>query len=223
MGAIVERGKFQRQIKLPLSQSLRMCRNSITIRLGRSAVTASGIFLGVAFLCYVMVSVSAIAVQERQEAAKFVVDKDPSVQARAIWLVIMSLLVATLGIVNAMLMAVTERYKEIGTMKCLGALNSFIVRLFLLESGLLGLAGSVSGAVAGLGVAALVYGAKFGFATVAAIGATAPLHVSGHPIGFWWATLGSVVMGTALAVVAALYPAWLAAKMQPAAALRSEI
>ena len=47
----------------------------------------------------------------------------------------MSLLVCTVGITNSMLMAVTERFKEIGTMKCLGALDSFVVVLFMLESG----------------------------------------------------------------------------------------
>ncbi len=52
---------------------------------------------------------------------------------RMIWLVVMSLLVCTVGITNSMLMAVTERFKEIGTMKCLGALDSFVVLLFLLE------------------------------------------------------------------------------------------
>ena len=44
------------------------------------------------------------------------------------------MLVAFVGVLNAMLMSVTERFREIGTMKCLGALNSFIVKLFLIES-----------------------------------------------------------------------------------------
>ena len=48
-----------------------------------------------------------------------------------------------------MLMAVTERFQEIGTMKCLGALDRFVVRLFLLESGFQGLAGALIGALIG--------------------------------------------------------------------------
>ena len=57
----------------------------------------------------------------------------------------MSLLVCFVGITNSMLMSVTERYKEIGTLKCLGALDNFIVKLFLIESGLLGFFGSLGG------------------------------------------------------------------------------
>jgi hypothetical protein len=50
------------------------------------------------------------------------------------WLMSLALLVAFVGILNAMLMSVTERFREIGTMKCLGALDSFIIKLFLIES-----------------------------------------------------------------------------------------
>ena len=50
------------------------------------------------------------------------------------WVVGLALLVAFVGIVNAMLMSVTERFREIGTMKCLGALDGFIVKLFVIES-----------------------------------------------------------------------------------------
>jgi len=52
---------------------------------------------------------------------------------------ILSLLVCAVGIVNAQLMAVTERFREIGTMKCLGALDRFVLRLFILEAGMQGL------------------------------------------------------------------------------------
>ena len=48
-----------------------------------------------------------------------------------------------------MLMSVTERFREIGTMKCLGALDTFIVKLFLLESTFQGLAGTSAGIVIG--------------------------------------------------------------------------
>jgi ABC-type lipoprotein release transport system permease subunit len=64
---------------------------------------------------------------------------------RETWLVIMSLLVCAVGITNSMLMAVTERFREIGTMKCLGALDLFVVELFLLESGLMGVIAAAAG------------------------------------------------------------------------------
>jgi ABC-type antimicrobial peptide transport system permease subunit len=73
----------------------------------------------------------------------------PSQQQKSSWLVVMSLLVSVVGITNSMLMSVTERYKEIGTMKCLGALDNFIIKLFLLESGMLGFFGSLFGAIIG--------------------------------------------------------------------------
>jgi putative ABC transport system permease protein len=56
----------------------------------------------------------------------------------------LSLLVCVVGIVNAQLMAVTERFREIGTMKCLGALDRFRLRLFLLEAGMQGLVGAAA-------------------------------------------------------------------------------
>ena len=49
-----------------------------------------------------------------------------------------------------MLMSVTERFREIGTMKCLGALDGFIVKLFLIESLFQGMAGTVMGVLLGL-------------------------------------------------------------------------
>src|SRR5207249_6359232 len=70
-----------------------------------------------------------------------------------LWLVGLSLIVCTVGIANSMLMSVTERFKEIGTMKCLGALDGFIVKLFLMEAGMLGLLASLMGWLVGfLGV-----------------------------------------------------------------------
>jgi ABC-type antimicrobial peptide transport system permease subunit len=144
-------------------------------------------------------------------------------QARIIWLAAMSLLVATVGIVNSMLMSVTERYKEIGTMKCLGALDTFIVRLFLLEAGLLGVLGSVAGAVAGAGLMMLVYARRIGWQGVVASWTETALMLGSWSVALWLAILLAIAIGGGLSVLAALYPAWRAAKMPPAAALRSEI
>ncbi len=58
---------------------------------------------------------------------------------RNTWIIVISLLVTIIGISNAMLMSVTERFREIGTMKCLGALSNFVRRMFLIESALAGL------------------------------------------------------------------------------------
>ncbi|NLF29561.1 MAG: ABC transporter permease [Planctomycetes bacterium] len=130
------------------------------------------------------------------------------------WIVTIALLVTVIGIANAMLMSVTERFREIGTMKCLGALGSFIRRVFLIESSLIGAAGSVGGALFGMVFSTAAYSVTYGPALV----------VSGTA----WASLVlyllfSVAVGMALSVLAAIYPAHFASNMAPAAALRSNI
>jgi len=207
---------IQRQINLPWRQAFLMSKNSILIRLGRSIITASGIFLGSAFLASVLTSSAILRGQpEGLEAGQ---------AARNIWLVVLSLVVATVGIVNAMLMAVTERYKEIGTMKCLGALDVLVVRLFLLESGMLGTLGAVLGTALGFGAAALIYLARFGGAAFSRMGVAIVIGQGAHSgIALWPALVIAVALGGFLSVIAAIYPAWRAAKMPPAAALRVEI
>jgi putative ABC transport system permease protein len=208
---------IQRQINLPWSKALCMSKSSVLIRLGRSVITASGIFLGTAFLAAVLTSSAILRGQPE--------GLEPGQAARQIWLVTLSLLVATVGIVNAMLMAVTERYKEIGTMKCLGALDLLVVRLFLLESGMLGTLGALAGTIVGFAAMALVYLARLGTAAFTQMGpAIVFRHGAGHGgIPLWGALLLNIVLGGLLAVLAGLYPAWRAAKMPPAAALRVEI
>src|SRR5690606_38649039 len=74
--------------------------------------------------------------------------------------------ITVIGIANAMLMSVTERVREIGTMKCLGALSGFVVKLFLIESSLLGLVGAILGCLVGLLFSILIYAVSFGFGRV---------------------------------------------------------
>jgi ABC-type antimicrobial peptide transport system permease subunit len=215
---------MEKQIVLPWSRALQMTRENIFVRLGRSAITASGIFLGIAFLTAVLFGAAAQRVAAKMELEKLGLQHETSeFQARIIWLAAMSLLVATVGIVNSMLMSVTERYKEIGTMKCLGALDTFIVRLFLLEAGLLGIIGSALGAVVGAGIMMLVSAGRIGWAGVIKAWATHAIEFApGSGLPMWLAFILTVVTGGTLAILAALYPAWRAAKMPPAAALRSE-
>lgn len=204
-GASRPEKSVERQISLPLREAFRICIRNILIRLGRSAITASGVFLGIAFLMSVLTSQALIAALG--------VQIDPSLQARQGWLVKMSLLVCAVGITNSMFMSVTERFREIGTMKCLGALDSFVVRLFLIESGLLGLAGSIAGVIVGFGVMMLLSMVKEG----AAIWARLDYLLLLRNLAF------SVAAGVILSIVAAVPPAIKAARMPPAAALRTEV
>jgi putative ABC transport system permease protein len=214
---------IEKQIVLPWSRALQMTRENIFVRLGRSAITASGIFLGIAFLSSVLFGAAAqriIADMDKERLGLSVSASDA--QARVIWLACMSLVVATVGIVNSMLMSVTERYKEIGTMKCLGALDSFIVRLFLLEAGLLGLLGSAFGAILGSGIMTLVYLSRIGWAGVGKAWVAPAIDTGSWALPLWLGVIISLLIGAILSIMAALYPAWRAAKMPPAAALRSE-
>jgi len=214
---------IEKQIVLPWSKALEMTRENIFVRLGRSAITASGIFLGIAFLSAVLFGASASRLMAELDLERIGLEHEAGeLQARIIWLAGMSLVVATVGIVNSMLMSVTERYKEIGTMKCLGALDTFIVRLFLLEAGLLGILGSALGALAGAGVMMLVYIGRLGGGGVAKAWVTPAVHLGGGDVPLWVSIVASVLIGGILSILAALYPAWRAAKMPPAAALRSE-
>lgn len=135
---------------------------------------------------------------------------------RSIWIVSISLLVTVIGIANAMLMSVTERFREIGTMKCLGALSAFIRRIFLMESSLMGLVGGVTGALTGFVFSFVVYAVTYGIGLVGV--------ATGKQLGllviYFFA---SVLVGIVLSVVAALYPARVASHMVPADALRSNI
>jgi hypothetical protein len=142
--------------------------------------------------------------RQKAEQAKF----------RTLWIAIISILVTVIGISNALLMSVTERFKEIGTMKCLGALSGFIRRLFLIESALIGFCGSVIGMLAGGLLPIVVFGFSFDFHTV----------LGQLNYGLLLAmAVGSVATGALLAMVAAIYPANFAARMMPASALRTNI
>lgn len=192
--------KIDRQISLPMNQAMKIALRNITIRLGRALITGAGTMLGIAFLMSVFTS-SLV-----QQALG--VTMTAAQQQKSSWLVVMSLLVSVVGITNSMLMSVTERYKEIGTMKCLGALDNFIIKLFLLESGFLGFFGSLFGAILGAS-----------FILITKIGAWG--HLDWGRLMLYW--LVCVVIGTVLSIVAAMGPAIRAARMQPADAMRTEI
>jgi hypothetical protein len=68
----------------------------------------------------------------------------------------------------------------------------------------------------------LVYAGRLGWGRVVSCWGETALEVGGRGVPFWLAALLAILIGGVLSVMAALYPAWRAAKMPPAAALRSE-
>lgn len=211
------RGTIGQQIELPFSESIRISYQSLMLRFGRSIITTAGITLGIAFLVFVVISneiaTSTVGGGASEQLMDLGEEQETGISTKDKWLIIMSLIVCVVGITNSMLMSVTERFREIGTMKCLGALDHFVVILFLLESGFQGFAGALVGALIGL-VASLLMGlANFGLD----IFMDFPL----LSILLW--ILGGSVLGMLLAVVGAAFPAWRAAKLPPAEAMRTEV
>lgn len=215
-----------KQVVLPWRQSLRICAAGIRVRLGRSLLTLLGVVLAVAFMTSVMTT-SRITdhVQGSGDAnTLFILAKatgldvnNPAARhdqrVRDLWLMTLSVLVALVGITNSVLMSVTERFREIGTMKCLGALDSFIVRLYFLESGFAGLIGAGLGAPIGILLAVVRMAWSLGWGALEG----ARLLTEGL------LTFGvALVIGTLITIVAAIYPAYVAARMQPVEAMRAK-
>ncbi|GCE77514.1 ABC transporter permease [Cellulomonas biazotea] len=117
----------------------------------------------------------------------------------------LSLLVGGIGVMNIMLVSVTERTREIGLRKALGAPPWAIRRQFLVEAGVLGLAGGVLGAVLGIVGARVLPGLLD--TTVVVSGA---------------AVAGSVLVALVIGLVFGVYPATRAARLAPIDALRAE-
>ena len=215
---------MKRLIALPFRKSVEIAFQSIRVRFFRSLVTTMSLVLAVAFLCYIrtcndfaqgmLVDGEVESYQILVKAGYDVVVGDSSIatSAKQRWIVILSLMVCIVGIINAQLMSVTERFREIGTMKCLGALDRFIVRLFVLEALMQGVVGSVVGSLLGLLAAAVSSALTLGIGVFSTI--LWPL------IGY--SILLSIVTGTGLSFIGVIYPAIIAARMQPVEAMRLE-
>ena len=215
---------IHRQVVLPWGKSFEIAFNSIRVRFFRSLITTMSLVLAVSFLSFVSVSTDVAngllatgdpalrqaLIRSGYDLAPEDTTADSSPKQR--WIVALSLLVCVVGIVNAQLMAVTERFREIGTMKCLGALDRFILRLFLLEAFMQGLAGAAIGALAGALFAIAGNTLNHGLQALATSSAADMAASIALAVG----------VGCLLSVVGVLYPAFVAARMQPVEAMRVE-
>jgi len=120
-------------------------------------------------------------------------------------LVAISVVVGGIVIMNIMLVSVMERTREIGVRKAIGARRRDILTQVLIESATLSTVGGAFGVVVGIAVAFL-------------IAAVSPLPAAVSPV---WASVG-VALGLSVGVVAGVYPAWRASKLDPVDALRHE-
>jgi putative ABC transport system permease protein len=117
---------------------------------------------------------------------------------------IIALVIASLGIANALLAAVRERRREIGVLKAIGARDVDILRIFLLEAGVLGLLGGLLGTAAGYAVAALVAEVVSGYLRGQGLVGVSP-SVPGLVIA------GGIIGSGLLALLAGIVPAMRAA------------
>lgn len=132
-----------------------------------------------------------------------------------------SLLVAGIGIMNIMIVSLMERTREIGILKALGMKNRTVLTIFLCESLIIGLIGTVIGIAFGLGVATAF--SRIGFSGGMTSGNTvATGRMSITPVLTPTVFIGSLAFGTLVSVIFAVYPAWRASKLKPVDALRYE-
>jgi putative ABC transport system permease protein len=115
------------------------------------------------------------------------------------------LVVGSIVIMNIMLVAVAERTREIGIRKSLGARRRDILAQFLVESATL----STIGAALGIGL---------GFVLARVVAALSPLPASVAP----WSIVAAIVLGAGVGIVAGVYPASRASRLDPITALRAE-
>ncbi|MGI0074628.1 MAG: ABC transporter permease [Nitrosotalea sp.] len=129
---------------------------------------------------------------------------------------IIALVVGAIGIVTTLYNSVTERIREIGTMKAIGAQNTTILALFLVEAALIGVIGASLGVVIGIGGGYIMSIAT----TTAPTGGGPPVHIP--PIFVLMDLIKVWLLSLALSIMAGIYPAWKASKLSPMVALRRE-
>lgn len=174
-----------------------MAMSSLRLRMGRTMLTLLTVAACCAFLLFLLTTPAA---------------EDPA--DRQMWslMITLSLVVSAAGVLNTMLMSVTQRYREIGTLKCLGALDGFVLLSVMMESALLGLAGALIGIVLGL-----IFSLLLGL-----LGSGMEVFTLAYWSGLYWKIALSALVGLCLTSLGAAAPAIIAAKMPPVEAMRGE-
>jgi putative ABC transport system permease protein len=124
-----------------------------------------------------------------------------------------SLLVGAVGIITTLYTSVNERIKEIGTMKAIGAKNSFILSLFMSEALLIGLMGSTLGILMGVMGAYIMTDFAPGTPGGGAAAHISPIFIPHDILNVW-------ILSVILSLAAGIFPAWKASRLSPLEALR---
>ncbi len=128
----------------------------------------------------------------------------------------LALAVASLGIINTLVMAILERRREIGIMKAIGASDRDVKRLFFAEAAGMGIGGGLLGVLLGW-----LIGRAINFGTTLYL-QSQQLPAEDIWLVPWWLILGAVVFAVLVTLVSGLYPAARAARLDPVEALRYE-
>ena len=143
--------------------------------------------------------------QDLLKQAQDLQDLSSSTNSQLIWIASISLLVGGIGVMNIMLVSVTERTREIGLKKAIGAKKSRILWQFLTEAAVLTSLGGIVGVGAGIGLAAIISRVT-----------SAPVAISVPSI------IIAVVFSMVIGIIFGLLPSFKAANLNPIAALRHE-
>jgi putative ABC transport system permease protein len=128
----------------------------------------------------------------------------------------LALIVASIGIVNTLVMAILERRREIGIMKAIGASDRDVKSLFFTEAGAMGVLGGVIGVVLGWTIGQLInVGTDFYLKSQS----LPPEHFWSVP---WWLVVGAILFSVVVSLISGHFPAARAAKLDPVQALRYE-
>jgi predicted lysophospholipase L1 biosynthesis ABC-type transport system permease subunit len=199
------------QSHFPILQAFAFALQGIRLRLGRMLLVLAGVAVAIAFTNVLLTS-NKLFDSLPPEAMTGGVGLTRVPVFRWLWVAV-ALLISTAGTLNAIVMSVTERIKEIGTLKCLGSRNIHVVEIFLFESVLLGVLGGVLGGLLGYGAALLNFigtvGTRF---LTGALAAQAAMGV-----------LTCIGISSGLALLASVIPVLMAARVEPAAAMRYEV
>jgi len=199
-----------------MKRTLLFAVQSIRVRLGRCLVTAASVICAIAFLTY-----NSLALEDFWKAGRTPADQRPqaaavaeffagmerftsekSTEQKVVFVMVLSVLVCFAGITNSMMMSIKERFREIATLKCLGAVNAYVTKLFLVEAALQGGLGSAIGLVLGVLLYTVGYGAAF------------------SPGYLVWTCAVCFAVGVAMTLVASVWPIRTALAMLPIDALR---